>query len=258
MIKAQEGMIDSMTVDNWLELELIRGVNDQNLQKRILQEHNPMLRDMVSIATLWQSAETAMAQFIADNESSVADSESEEINDPYYERASTWSKGPVTNNLSYPRDQAEREDHIQKKNGKRGKDDTPMDTSTTGNTVRVRVKNHTSRRPLDRKPKMHNVKITPVNSGYQLMFSQFSSNVYPNTSCTETIIAANATNRQKLFIFPINRQLQCREGRQWKITGLTTFDVEFVCLFVCWEKGPGTCTRARELNSLVTPLLGSI
>jgi hypothetical protein len=53
MIKAQEGMIDSMTTDNWLELELIRGVNDQNLQKRILQEHNPMLRDMVSIATLW-------------------------------------------------------------------------------------------------------------------------------------------------------------------------------------------------------------
>ena len=54
MIKAQEGMIDSMTVDNWLELELIRGVNDQNLQKRILREHNPMLLDMVSIATLWQ------------------------------------------------------------------------------------------------------------------------------------------------------------------------------------------------------------
>ena len=34
MIKAQEGMIDSMTVDNWLELELIRGVNDQNLKKK--------------------------------------------------------------------------------------------------------------------------------------------------------------------------------------------------------------------------------
>ena len=39
-----------------------------------------MLQDMVSIATLWQSAETAMAQFIADNESSITDSESEETN----------------------------------------------------------------------------------------------------------------------------------------------------------------------------------
>ena len=36
MIKAQEGMIDSMTADNWLELELIRGVYDRNLQKRTL------------------------------------------------------------------------------------------------------------------------------------------------------------------------------------------------------------------------------
>ena len=72
---------------------------------------------MVSIATLWQSAETAMAQFIADNESSVTDSEPEEINDPYYERTSTWSKGPVNNNLTYPRDQTEREDHLHKKYG---------------------------------------------------------------------------------------------------------------------------------------------
>ena len=86
-----------------------------------------------------------MAQFVADNESRITDSESEEINNPYYEQASTWSKGPVTNNLSYLRDQTERENHIQKKNGKRGKDDTPTDTSTTANTGHVRVKNHTSK-----------------------------------------------------------------------------------------------------------------
>ena len=96
-----------------------------------------------------------------------------------------------------------------------------MDTSTTGNTGRVLVKNHTSRQPLDRKPKMHNVKITPVNSGYQLKFSQFSSDVYPDTGRTETIIAASMTKRQT------NRQLQRAEGRQWKTTGLTIFDVEY-------------------------------
>ena len=94
-----------------------------------------------------------------------------------------------------------------------------MDTSTTGNTGRVRVKNHTSRQLLDRQPTMHNVKITPVNSGYQLKFSQFSSDVYPDTGRTETIIAASMTKRQT------NRQLQRAEGRQWKTTGLTTFDV---------------------------------
>ena len=39
-----------MTTNNWLELELVRGINDQNLQKRLLQERNPMLQDMISIA----------------------------------------------------------------------------------------------------------------------------------------------------------------------------------------------------------------
>ena len=82
-----------------------------------------------------------------------------------------------------------------------------MDTLTTGNIGRVRVKNHRSKQPLDRKPKMHNVKITPVNSGYQLKFSQFSSDVYPDTGRTETIIAASMTKRQRLSVYPINRQL---------------------------------------------------
>ena len=88
-----------------------------------------------------------------------------------------------------------------------------MDTSTTGHTGRVRVKNHTSRQLLDWQHTMHNVKITPVNSGYQLKFSQFSSDVYPDTGCMETIIAASMTKCKKLSIFPINRQFQCREGR---------------------------------------------
>ena len=84
-------MITTMTTDNWLELELVRGINDQGLQKRILRERNPMLQDMISIATQWQSAEIAMAQFIVDNESSETDSESEETNDMYYERTSNRS-----------------------------------------------------------------------------------------------------------------------------------------------------------------------
>ena len=71
-----------------------------------------------------------------------------------------------------------------------------MDTSTSSHTGRVQVKNHMSRQLLDWQHTMHNVKITPVNSGYQLKFSQFSSDVYPDTSCTETIIAASMTKRK--------------------------------------------------------------
>ena len=104
MKKAQEGMITTMTIDNWLELELVRGINDQGLQKRILLERNPMLQAMISIATQWQSAETAMAQFILDNESSETNSESEETNDIHYKRTPNRSKCPVTNNLNYTHD----------------------------------------------------------------------------------------------------------------------------------------------------------
>ena len=86
MKKAQECMIMTMTIDNWLEVELIRGINDQNLQKRLLQEKDTMLKDMVRIATQWQSAEAAMAQFIIDNEPSKNESEPEEVNDTHYGR----------------------------------------------------------------------------------------------------------------------------------------------------------------------------
>ena len=184
-----------------------------------------MLQDMISIATQWQSAETAMAQFIVDNDSSETDSESEEQNDMYYERTPNRSKGPVISNLNYKPDQTE--EHTQINGNKRGKGNNPTDTSTIGDDGHVRVKNHMSRRPLDWKPKMHDFKITPVPSGYQLKFIQFSSNVYPDKGCTETVIAASMTKRQRLSVSPTNRQLQCAEGRQWKTTGLTTFDVEY-------------------------------
>ena len=32
MTKAQEAMIMTMTAENWLELELVRGISDQGLQ----------------------------------------------------------------------------------------------------------------------------------------------------------------------------------------------------------------------------------
>ena len=67
MRKAQECAFTTMTLDNWLELEVLRGINDQNLRKRLLQEKDPALRDLVNIATAWQSAED-VAQFIFNNE----------------------------------------------------------------------------------------------------------------------------------------------------------------------------------------------
>ena len=60
MRKGQECTLKTMTPDDWLQLELLRGVNDTILQKRLLQERSPTL---ISIATQWQSAENAQISF---------------------------------------------------------------------------------------------------------------------------------------------------------------------------------------------------
>ena len=60
MRKGQECTLKTMTPDDWLQLELLRGVNDPMLQKRLLQERSPTL---ISIATQWQSAENAQISF---------------------------------------------------------------------------------------------------------------------------------------------------------------------------------------------------
>ena len=69
-----------------------------------------------------------MAQFSVDIESSKTNSELEEANN---ERPSNWSKGPVTSNLNYTRDQKEKEENTQMNGNKRGKDDSPTDTWTS-------------------------------------------------------------------------------------------------------------------------------
>ena len=195
MTKAQEGMIMTMTAENWLELELIRGINDPNLQKRILQECNPKLQDMVSIATRWQSAEDAIAQVIVDIESSETSSEPDEANN----EVPNWNKGLVTSNLDYMRKRRVREENM---NGnQRGKDDTPTDTSTSGDDGLVRrTYDYTAGKPLDRGPKMRNVRITPVTDGYRHNFLQFNSDVYPDTGCMETVIACNMARREKMSV----------------------------------------------------------
>ena len=52
-----------MTSNNWLELELIRGVSDTMLQKKLLQEEAPTLKQLVSISQQWQAADSAQASF---------------------------------------------------------------------------------------------------------------------------------------------------------------------------------------------------
>jgi hypothetical protein len=51
---AVECDLGAMTGNDWLRVELVRGENDTRLQKRLLQEQQAMLPQMVLIAKQWQ------------------------------------------------------------------------------------------------------------------------------------------------------------------------------------------------------------
>jgi hypothetical protein len=61
--KAVERDLRAMKEDDWLILELIRGVSDNMLQKRLLQERQVSLAQLVLIAEQWQAADSAQAAF---------------------------------------------------------------------------------------------------------------------------------------------------------------------------------------------------
>ena len=221
--KAQECMIMTMTTDNWLEMELIRGANDPKLKRRLLQERNPILNDMVCIARQWQSAENTTTQFIVDNEPNETESEPEDTND-HYGMTNNPAKGPVPGNPDEIRDQQDKDDATKATRLTRTKTGDPIrKLNDETDTPRCENNNHMTGTMSDRRPVMYNVKITPVNSsGYH-----FTTNVYPDTGELGTIIAANVTERQRMSILPHTRQLRSAGGRQWKISGSTIFDIEY-------------------------------
>ena len=48
---------------DWLALELIRGVSDAELQKKLLLEQDPALHRLVRIAEQWQAVDSAQTAF---------------------------------------------------------------------------------------------------------------------------------------------------------------------------------------------------
>lgn len=233
MRKAHECALTTMTPDNWLELELLRGINDQNLQKRLLQEKNPALKDMVSIATAWQSAES-LAQLgfrkeAHDHTWPKQDDESvgemEEMMDFGYEKTPNHKKGPTIGNFTYNGRQLYTEPTTPTTCEKRGTAKGPMEESDeeaddcqlyeNNNYAKVEPANHT--------PRINNVKVIPSNGGHPFKFT-----MCPDTGCTATLVANNIAKRQRMSINPnVRRSIKTVEGRWLTISGSVTFDIEY-------------------------------
>ena len=57
--KGQECSHTDMTPTDWFQLELLRNVYDSELQPKLLEVREPMLEELLKIATLWQQADSA-------------------------------------------------------------------------------------------------------------------------------------------------------------------------------------------------------
>ena len=60
---AVECDLGAMKGNDWLKMELVRGVNDTRLQKRLLQEQQATLPQLILITKQWQAADGTKTAF---------------------------------------------------------------------------------------------------------------------------------------------------------------------------------------------------
>ena len=90
--KAKECDLEKMRSNDWLALELIRGVSDAMLQKKLLQEQDPTLQQLVRIAEQWQAADSAQTAFGTEATEFVRQTctEEERVETEYIRKASNY------------------------------------------------------------------------------------------------------------------------------------------------------------------------
>ena len=91
---AKECDLEMMASKDWLALELIRGVSDTMLQKKLLQEQDPSLKQLVRIAEQWQAADSAQTAFRTEATEYVRQAYTEEEREEteYIRKASNYKR----------------------------------------------------------------------------------------------------------------------------------------------------------------------
>jgi hypothetical protein len=92
--KAKECDLEMMASKDWLALELIWGVSDTMLQKKLLQEQDPSLKQLVCIAEQWQAADSAQTAFGSEATEYVCQAYTEEEREEteYIRKASNYKR----------------------------------------------------------------------------------------------------------------------------------------------------------------------
>jgi hypothetical protein len=115
--KAVECNLKAMKEDDWLVLELIRGVSDTMLQKRMHQEHQATLAQLVLMAEQWQAADSAQTAFGSESTKYVRQASEYNRESTEYIRKASDYKHQIKENWKQDRQTNDRRSPIDKCQG---------------------------------------------------------------------------------------------------------------------------------------------
>ena len=253
--KAKKCAMKKMTSDNWLKLELIQGVSDRMLQKKLLQEKTPTLKQLVSIAQQWQAADSAQASFGTEAAEFVRQTHTEEKREEEMEyhiwkafnyKKEEWMMDRQQNDRRMPNidrcqgcgAQGEQMHNrgacptidkdcfrccIKGHFGQVCKKPRPSQPQPRNVQKMVRLAEIHRGGGADPTPMMENIRIFPRDGG-----KKFTFKMCPDTGCTMTLIAENVEARQGMTMDTRSwKRVRAVNGQRLNNSGTVVFGIEY-------------------------------
>ena len=233
--KAMECALETMSKDDMLMLQLIRGMIDSMLRKRLLQEKDPTMAKLVGIAEQWQVADNMQAVLGFDGDSYVRKASSEYRN----QKNEKWRSDSQPSDRQKSLDECShcgvRGDRMHNRDACPAKDKNRYNCGTVGHFRWVcRKPKKTARTSLvrvaethgggsDPTPMMRGVKVTLRDGGAPFVF-----NMCPDTGCTQTLVSEDVVSRQGLAVSTRSRKrVRAVNDQKLDCSGMVVFDIEF-------------------------------
>ena len=236
--KAVECALETMGRDDIMKLELVRGVSDSMLQKKLLMEQKPTLATLVQIAEQWQQSDSVQTALGGESAEFVR-----KVSEYRHQKTENWKN--LQGNQGRDRQSNDRQSSLDacancgvKGDKMHSKDACPaknrefFNCGTLGHYGRMCRRDKTSRiirvaethgGGSNPTPMMRDVRVTPRDGG-----APFTFNVCPDTGCTQTLVSADVARQKGLTVDTRSRKrVRAVNGQKLDCLGTVTFDIDF-------------------------------